>query len=60
MADLRLNSQEIRKIRILEKFCDHVFQCQKLTYKIKFPNFRPRNFRKIVEKNSKIKSGIFT
>ena len=33
LVDLRVNSSKIRKVRISEKFCDHIFQCQKLTQK---------------------------
>ena len=33
MADLRLNSEKIRKVPISEKFYDHIFQCRKLTKK---------------------------
>jgi len=36
LADLRLNSWKIRKFRISEKFCNHIFQCQKLTQKTNF------------------------
>merc|ERR1711911_283351 len=50
MVDLRLNSLKIRKVRILEKFCN---QCQKLTQKTKFRFFCPRNFRRIAKLNSK-------
>ena len=54
MVDLRLNSWEIRKVRISEKFCDHIFQCQKLTQKMKFWFFLPTQF----SKNCKIKFKI--
>ena len=49
LVDLRLNSWKIRKVGISEKFCDHIFQCQKLTRETKFWFFYPSNFRKIAK-----------
>ena len=53
MVDLRLNSLKIRKVRISEKFCGHIFQRQKLTQENEILIFFvhaifPRNFPQLV------------
>jgi len=63
-VDLGLNFWKTRNVWISEKFCNHIFQCQKLTQKTKFlfllrQKFCPPNFWKNAKLNSKFLSGIF-
>ena len=44
MVDLGFNSENIRKIRVSGKFCGNIFQCQKLTQKMKLCGQKYQNF----------------
>ena len=43
-----------------EKFCNHIWECQKRTQIMKIRIFSHSNFRKFARWNSKFKSGTFT
>ena len=58
MAGFKANSEIIGNFRIFEKFCDQVFQRQKLTQNTKFRILFPTQLSKNCKK--KFKSGIST
>ena len=55
MADLRLNSLKSKRY-YFQKFCYHIFECQKLTWKTKILIFRLRNNQKLLIINLKIEN----
>ena len=57
-SDPRLTVRDpVKKIRISEKFCHHIFNVKDCPKKQNFEIFRPRNFSKIAQRNSKLQIG---